>query len=153
IAEEVRAHEWDIIEGKRLTVLNALRDDPVDRFYVQLAHESGELMQGDAEVPPIGRRAPKAGAEVRFRDTYLESEDEDEQGDGVPVASMQVLMPTGNIYVVQVAEPLKRRLGLVLDVTVIVMIVIALMVPIIVGMVWYGLRHGLAPLQRLSQRV
>ena len=153
-AEEVRVHEVDILAGRRLPVLNSLRDDPVDRFYVQLAHENGELMQGDAVVPPVGRREPRATPEVRFRDTYLELEDEVvTQGEGVRVAYRSVAMSSGNFYVVQVAEPLSRRLGLVHEVTLIAMLTVGLLVPGIVAMVWYGLRHGLEPLLRLSERV
>lgn len=154
IAEEVRSHERDILESRRLPVLNSLRDDPVERFYVQLAHESGELMQGDADIPPVGRRAPRAAPEVRFRDTYLEIEDEsDATGDGVRVAYMAVTMASGNLYVVQVAEPLERRLALVREVTIIVMIVISLMIPVMAAMAWHGLRLGLSPLLRLRDRV
>lgn len=153
-AEEVRSRERDILENRRLPVLNSLRDDPVDRFYVQLAHESGELMQGDADIPPVGRRAPRAAGEVRFRDTYLEVEDEsDAPGDGVRVAYMAVTMASGNLYVVQVAEPLSRRLSLVREVTVIVMIVISLMIPGMAAMAWFGLKLGLSPLLRLRDRV
>jgi len=154
IAQEVRVHERDIIEGRALPVLNSMRDDPVDRFYVQLAHESGELMQGDADVPPVGRRAPRASPEPKFRDSYLEVEDDlDAQGEGVRIAYMSVTMTTGNLYTVQVAEPLKRRTGLVREVTLIVMITISLLVPGMAVMVWYGLRHGLQPLLRLRDRV
>lgn len=154
IAEEVRVHERDILENRRLPVLNSLRDDPVDRFHVQLAHESGELMQGDADVPPVGRRAPRASADVRFRDTYLEIEDErDTIGEGVRVAYLAVTMASGNVYVVQVAEPLTRRLGLVREVTIIVMIVISLMIPVMAAMAWIALRNGLSPLLRLRDRV
>lgn len=154
IAEEVRVHEPDILENRRLPVLNSLRDDPVDRFYVQLAHESGELMQGDADVPPVGRRAPRASSEVRFRDTYLEIDDEiDTMGEGVRVAYVAVTMASGNLYVVQVAEPLARRFTLVREVTVIVMIVISLMIPVMTAMAWIALKNGLSPLLRLRDRV
>jgi two-component system sensor histidine kinase TctE len=144
VAEEARVHGGDATH--QLPVLNALRDDPVDRFYVQLARESGEVIAGDAGIPPFAKDDPTPGPSVQFREGYVESEN-------VRVAyTVTPGGPAGSLLV-QIGEPLKRRRALVGDVTAIVMVVIALLVPATVAMVWFGLRHGLTPLLRLRERV
>lgn len=145
VAEEARVHGGDGSAARQLPVLNALRDDPVDRFYVQLARESGEVIAGDAAIPAFAKDDPPPGAGVQFREGFME-------GENVRVA-YTVAPGASGAFLVQVAEPLKRRRALVGDVTAIVMVVIAMLVPATVAMVWFGLRHGLTPLLRLRERV
>jgi two-component system sensor histidine kinase TctE len=147
LAEEVRTHAAEADGTRRLPVFKAFRDDPVDRFYVQLLRPGGERIEGDEDIPPPGPSDPPAEAAVRFRDVTL-------AGASVRLAYQLVTMPTtGQGYVVQVGEPIQRRRGLVSNVTAIVMVVIALLVPATVAMVWLGLRHGLSPLLRLRELV
>ena len=147
LAEEVRTHAPEADGTRRLPVFKAFRDDPVDRFYVQLMGPGGERLEGDEDIPPPGAADPAPEATVRFRDVTL-------AGAPVRLAYELVAMPTtGQKYVVQVGEPIQRRRGLVSNVTAIVMVVIALLVPATVAMVWLGLRHGLSPLLRLREHV
>jgi two-component system sensor histidine kinase TctE len=147
VSEEVRVLGRDDTGRGSLPVFQALRSDPVDKFFLQFSRADGELLDGDAEIPPAAPADPRPGPEVRFRDVVVD-------GEKVRMAYQLVTVPAaGRSYVVQVGESLVRRRTLVGDVTTIVMVVIALLVPATVAMVWLGLRQGLAPLLRLREHV
>ena len=143
VAAEARG---SALEGVMVTpALNALRDDPVDRMYAQIATDSGRTLIGDANMPPPPEIAK--GDVVRLREGIVE-------GRLVRIA-YQWLPATDSrpALLVQVGEPLQRRGALVRNVTALVMAMITVLVPLIVGFVWLGLWRGLRPLRGLGERI
>jgi two-component system sensor histidine kinase TctE len=130
-----------------LPVLNALRNDPVDRLFVHVIDARGEVIAGDTDLPKPGPEDPPPGLAVQFRLTALGAE---------PLRVAYWLVPAASgagALVVQVGEPTRRRRELVGDVTKLVMAVIMLLAPVTVALVWFGLKRGLYPLERLRARV
>ena len=147
VAEEFRSNVRDSRGDRLLPVLNALRNDPVDRMFVQVALQSGEVAAGDANLPlPPGQDGSDPGF-VRIR------------GDTVSGQATRIgylMLPssaTGDAVWVQVAEPVERRRTLVGNVTALVMAMVTLLVPLMVALAWFGLWRGLRPLRELRQRI
>jgi two-component system sensor histidine kinase TctE len=128
-------------------VLNALRNDPVDRLFVHVVDVRGKVLAGDADLPrPAFADVPSAPA-VGFREAVL-------GGEALRIAYSQVPRAgEGEALVVQVGEPLRRRRELVNEVTRLVMAVVVVLVPVTVALVWFGLKRGLQPLELLRERV
>ena len=125
--------------------LKALRLDAFERFTFQVARPDGSVVAGDASLPRARPGEMGIAPAAVFREAFID-------GERMRVVSRLVQRgPDG--LVVQVAEPMQRRHELAGGMSIVVMWVIALLVPATVGLVWYGLRRGLAPLQRLRQRV
>ena len=125
-----------------LPVLDSLRNDPVDRLFVQLARPDGSVLAGDSAVP---MQRDGATQEVSVRDGRI---------DGEPVRIAHTIRVVGGVDLhIQVADPLKRRSALVSQVTSIVMGVLVLIVPVSVALAWFGIWHGLRPLRALQERL
>jgi two-component system sensor histidine kinase TctE len=147
VSEEAASGQRDARGERSLPVLNALRNDPVDRLFVQVMDVDGRTIAGDANLPGLAPGDPAPGLAIQFRDVRLD-------GEKLRVGYGLVPVPGGGpALVVHVGESLRHRHELVNELTAIVMMVTMLLVPITVAMVWFGLKRGLRPLQRLRQRV
>lgn len=150
VAEEFRSSVRDSRGERQLPVLNALRNDPVDRLFVQVALESGDVAAGDANLPlPTAGEAGEAGEAgfVRIREATVGRQQ---------TRVGYLLLPAsaaGEAVWVQVAEPVERRRTLVGNVTALVMAMVTLLVPLMVALAWFGLWRGLRPLRELRQRI
>jgi two-component system sensor histidine kinase TctE len=147
VGEEARIGFADGNEGPALPALNALRNDPVDRLFVNLIDARGNTIAGDKDLPKPTAADPPPDATIRFREAALGKELLRIAYGFVPA------LEGGDSLLVQVGEPIRRRHQLVNDVTWLVMGVIAVLVPLTVALVWFGLRRGLHPLQLLRERV
>jgi two-component system sensor histidine kinase TctE len=130
-----------------LPALNALRNDPVDRLFVNVLDARGVPIAGDLDLPKPTRDDPEPAVAVQFRKAALGVE---------PLRVAYGLVPATNeaeALVVQVGEPSQRRRGLVGEVTKLVIAVIILLAPVTVALVWFGLKRGLRPLERLRMRI
>jgi signal transduction histidine kinase len=147
VAEEFRSSARDARGARMLPVLNALRNDPVDRLYVQVAYASGEVAAGDALVSRPSLDDPAEPGRVYIREGTV-----DKQATRIAYAWIPVAEPAGSFWV-QVAEPIERRRALVGNVTALVMVMVTLFVPLMVALVWFGLWRGLRPLRELRGRI
>jgi two-component system sensor histidine kinase TctE len=147
VGEEARIGFADGNEGPALPALNALRNDPVDRLFVNVIDARGNTIAGDTDLPKPIAADPPPDATIRFREAALGKELLRIAYGFVPA------LEGGDSLLVQVGEPIRRRHQLVNDVTWLVMGVIAVLVPLTVALVWFGLRRGLHPLQLLRERV
>ena len=139
VAEEARV---DARSTRPLAVLSALRNDPVERMWVQIAGDDGAVLAGDYTLPrPAGNSET-----VRLRDEMVE-------GQRLRIASMAVREKAGSLLHVQVGEPIERRRTLVGNVTALVIGMVTLVVPVMVGLVWFGLWRGLRPVRELRRRI
>src|SRR3954468_407405 len=100
VGEEARN---DARSTRPLQVLSALRNDPVERMYAQIAAADGTVLAGDAVLPGphADDRAPVG--EIRMRDTTVDKQP-------VRIGYVWVPDPVGAApLLVQVGDPLKRR--------------------------------------------
>ncbi len=118
----------------------------------QVSAGDGELLRGDADLPPPAlydfpeagvvklRNETFRGEEVRIAYTYVEPE---ESAD--PRARSPVL--------IQIAETQDKRDRLANEIIKGVIFPQFVILPLAVGLVWFGLSRGLSPLQRVRQRL
>jgi two-component system sensor histidine kinase TctE len=122
-------------------------DDTDDLFY-QVLGLRGELLSGEPGVPvPLDAELPVPG-EVRFRDDQINQVD-------VRIATLRVgdVGQGAQTALVQVAETLTKRSQLAREVIKGMVLVQFLILPLAVLLVWLALALGIAPLNRLQQRI
>ena len=124
------------------------RSDRDDVFYYQVAVAGGELANGDRELPQAELPAEIIPETVLFRDEYV-------HGEQVRVAYqfLQPTRPEEPLVVVQVAETLNKRSNLASRVVTEVLFPQFAIIPLAVVLVWVGLSRGIAPLNRLQERI
>jgi len=120
--------------------------DPEDLLFYRVASADGTLLGGDAEMPP----PPGAErAQPRFYSQVVH---------GKPVRMMTAWMPGGTapntqMVQVQVAETLAKRTRFAWEMVANVVLPQVLLIVMATAVVWFGVSHGLAPLQRLRRAV
>jgi len=117
--------------------------DPHDRIYYRVAAVDGSTIAGDARLPMPP--APLTGAlPVRFYDTRIEGEE--------LRASAYALFTRGEepAGTVIFAETLIKRRRLLERILVTLILPLVVITGLAAGLVWYGVRTGLAPLNDLA---
>lgn len=125
------------------TAIEALRIDSSDRIYYQLLDAGGFVVVGNAEWPA----APPmpAGETHVFFDTSLAGE---------PVRAVALIATTeAGPITVQVAETMVKRVALVREVLIATLVPEAIVIGSAVFLLWFGVRLGLAPLERLREEI
>jgi len=123
-----------------------LRADENDITYYQVSGLRGNLVTGDREIPQPAQGEPSPEADsVLFRD-------EDINGNDIRVAYRFVPLGTGHALV-QVAETRKKREELAGRIISGVILPQFAIIPLAVILVYLGLSRGIAPLNRLQQRI
>ena len=123
-----------------------LRADENDITYYQVSGWRGNLVAGDVEVPrPDVAEAPPESDVVLFRD-------DDINGNDIRVAYQFVQLGPGQALV-QVAETRKKREDLAGRIISGVILPQFAIIPLAVVLVYLGLSRGIAPLNRLQQRI
>jgi len=124
------------------------RSDRDDVFYYQVAVAGGELANGDRELPQVEPPREIIPETVLFRDEYV-------HGEQVRVAYqfLQPKRPEEPLVLVQVAETLNKRSNLASRVVTEVLFPQFAIIPLAVVLVWVGLSRGIAPLNRLQERI
>jgi len=137
----------DARSSRPLSVLSALRNDPVERMYAQIATFEGGVLAGDVAMPrPPAAEAPELGA-IRTRDATVDKH-------RVRMGYTWVEDPAGGKpLLVQVGDPLERRHLLVGKVTALVIAIVTFIVPVMVALVWYGVWRGLQPVRELRGHI
>ncbi len=121
--------------------------DGSDSVYFQVVGGRGELVSGDAELPPPPAADAAGPDEVRFRDDQV-------RGESVRVAYRWFAPgPQSPGVLVQVAETLSKRAQLATEIVKAVVLPEFVILPLAVLLVWFALARGLAPLNALQQRI
>ncbi|MFA7503076.1 MAG: sensor histidine kinase N-terminal domain-containing protein [Burkholderiaceae bacterium] len=127
-----------------------LRADDLEPVIFQVKDSRGDLVAGEDGLPAPSiydfpepgrvklRTSEHRGTEVRIAYTYVS-----------PVRMDQRSSPV----LVQVAEPLDERNRLANEIIKGVLFPQFLILPLAVGLVWFGLSRGLAPLKSMQQRI
>jgi two-component system sensor histidine kinase TctE len=120
-----------------------LLSDPYDRIFYRVTDAHGATLAGDARVP-LPADAPTGAQPVRFYDARV--------GDDKVRASAYGLFAGGTDLVgtVVFAETLVKRTRLSERVLATVVVPLLLVTLVVAGLVWYGVRSGLSPLDRLA---
>jgi two-component system sensor histidine kinase TctE len=151
LAQQVRAAP---VSARREALEQAARElfdlEQLGHYYYQVIDERGALVAGHRDFPrprlfdfPDANRVKMrnvtiGGGELRAAYTYVDMP----QKDGEP---LQVL--------VQVAETTEQRGALANEIIKGVILPQFLILPVALGLVWFGLSRGLAPLKSLQERI
>ena len=120
-----------------------LRLDSVDRIYLSVSRENGELIAGQTEMPAPPASIPEGNR--MFYDGIV-------AGDRVRIAALFVPQANGAI-VIQVAETLVKRNRLTQEILVGETIPQLLIAVVAMLLVWLGIIRSLAPLERLRTEI
>lgn len=127
-----------------------LRVDQDDRVYFKVSAADGALIGGDAELaaPP----SPVTPGQPLFYNGMLHGEPVRVVAARVPVGGQDAAQPLAQVQV-QVAETLNRRSRLTRDILASVFLPQLLLILCASAAVYFGVRQGLQPLQRLRRAV
>ncbi len=124
-----------------------LRADEQDALFFQVTGLHGELVAGDREIPWVEIPEKLEPGQVSFRD-------DDISGEEIRVAYQFLPSPPGRVPVlVQVAETRKKREALASRIISGVLLPQFAIIPLAVILVYLGLSRGIAPLNRLQERI
>ena len=124
-----------------------LTEDEGDRQFHQVSLAGGDLIAGDGDVPPLPVGEPRVPGAVKLRDGLL-------GGERVRIAYQ--LLPAhwdARPLLVQVAETRRQRETLASRIISGVLLPQFAIIPLAVILVYLGLTKGLAPLERLRDRI
>jgi two-component system sensor histidine kinase TctE len=129
------------------TILRAEDEDPV---FFQFVGPTGEVMLGESELPaPALYDFPEPGVTKLRMETF--------KGDEVRVAYVYVDAPqpehAGRLVLVQIAETQDKRARLANEIIKGVILPQFLILPLALGLVWFGLGRGLGPLKSLQEGI
>ena len=126
-----------------------LRADEFDTIYFQVLGPRGDVLAGDALMPPPAVGENPLPQIVYYRDETFRDTD-------IRVAAMFLqyseLSGEGRVWI-QVGETLEKRHRLSNDIVAGVLLPQFFLIPLAAALVWFGLMRGLAPLSRLELRI
>ncbi|GMV03396.1 MAG: sensor histidine kinase N-terminal domain-containing protein [Burkholderiaceae bacterium] len=139
-------------EPLAVTATHLLQGDEDGRAYFQIIDTDGTLIAGDPDLPrPRLYDFPEV-AQVKLRNAIMHSAE-------FRVAYAYLLKPSpaggpsGRWMLVQVGETLERRSRLANEIIKGVIFPQFLILPLALGLVWFGLSRGLAPLKSLQHQI
>lgn len=146
LAQEVKAQKGRLTFELPPTALEVFQWDDVDKTFFKITSSQLGFMAGDTAVP-----APPDLAAAETQPTYFDSTI---RGQRVRVVSM-VIEPKdiSENVVVQVAETLNKRRGMMTEILLAVLIPQVLLVLVGGIHVWVGINRGLSPLHTLTHEI
>ncbi|MEO8101274.1 MAG: sensor histidine kinase N-terminal domain-containing protein [Betaproteobacteria bacterium] len=128
-----------------------LADDDTDAHFIRIDSANGSFLLGEPELPSLPLDQLREGGQVAFRTL-------DFRDSSVRIAALKHLRDSGNSpagtpIIVYVAESTEKRTALAREIMKGIVFPQLLMVPLMVLLMWLGLRRGAAPLERLRAQV
>ena len=126
-----------------------LHADEEDTVYLQVRSPQGEIVAGDPDLPQAAIDPGIVADQVYFRDEEIAGED-------VRIAYMHFQAERssgGQLFMVQVAETRIKRGTLASRVVAGVLLPQFAIIPMAVILVYFGLGHGIAPINRLQRLI
>lgn len=123
--------------------LQVLLTDKYDHIYFLVLGHHGEFIAGHQGLP-----TPPVRPQEKNRTYY----DGHYRGEAVRIAALFSPTRNGDITVM-VAETLVKRHNLIDDILLGMLIPETLLVAAVIALIWFGVGHGLAPLNRLRQEI
>ena len=140
------------LEPLAVTANHLLQDNDEEKVFFQVLDVDGSLLAGDADLPrPRLYDFPEVGR-VRLRTAVM-------RGVDVRISYTHLVKPTtgaessGQWMLIQVGETLDRRGRLANEIIKGVIFPQFLILPMALGLVWFGLSRGLAPLKSMQHRI
>lgn len=118
-----------------------LRLDHVDAVYFVVRNDSGEIVAGDADFPPVPK--PRSMNEPEARDSRMR---------GAPIRVITLLTLAGSEPVtISVAETLWKRLGLRAGSNFVILLMHELLLTLVsIAIIWLAVTRGMAPLRAMQ---
>ena len=165
LAQQVR--DTGGVLGGRLpgSARDILRADDIDNIYYQVIGPGNDLFDGDRDIPlPSDEETPQPwqiqlrsdtihNAEVRIAHTWIDLRRASGDGRTNSRHASDSSATGPRLALVQVAETLDKRSQLANQIIKGVILPEFIILPIALGLVWFALAHGLAPLAQLQQRI
>lgn len=126
-----------------------LADDDVDTHFYRIDSANGDFLLGEPELPQLPRDQSRALGTVVFRTVEFRES-------SVRLAALHHAAPPGSESVsvtVYLAESSDRRTALAREIMKGIVFPQMLVIPLMVLLMWVGLRRGAAPLKRLREQV
>jgi two-component system, OmpR family, sensor histidine kinase TctE len=125
-----------------------LRTDASEHVYLQVRGPHGELIGGDADLPPPSDDEPASTGLVQFRNLMF-------KGEEVRIAYLEIEGTDSHDQraLVQVAETMGKRGQLADEIIKGVILPQLVILPVAVILIWFGLSRGVRPLSRLQRRI
>lgn len=143
IAEHVKTVGTQAVLELPTVAQDVLRIDSYDRVYFSVRSADGELIAGQAEMPPPPASVPD-GHRLFYYGTI--------SGERVRIAALYVPRPQGAV-VVQVAETMVKRNRLIREILIGETIPDLLIAVVAMLLIWFGIIRSLAPLERLRTEI
>jgi signal transduction histidine kinase len=124
--------------------LRLILEDPRDHRYFAIYDEKGVLLAGDPRLPRP--QAAYAADHAMFNYILL-------AGNKLRMVAIKGDQVDQPIYRILVAETLTRRDRLALRLSRVVLIPQVLMILLVAPLIWFGVKHGLRPLDNLCRRI
>jgi len=149
LAQQVRIASDRIVVILPRAARDFLAADEEDVTYFQVVGARGQMLAGEADLPPPGLYDFPVPGKVKLRTaTY--------RGDQVRIGYLYIDVTDGQDIeqvLVQVAETLDKRTRLANEIIKGVIFPQFMILPVAVLLVWFGLARGLAPLKSLQRRI
>lgn len=141
---------------KTVTQLNnsardILRADDLDTIYFQVKEVTGELLDGDKELPmPNEDEKPTAGG-ITMRNVTLHGVDMRVAFGYIDIGKKEPHLP--HLVLIQVGETMEKRSALANEIIKGVILPQFIILPIALALIWFALSRGLLPLKELQHRI
>jgi signal transduction histidine kinase len=146
LASQVKSSGGTIAVDQPDTALKMISIDPYDEVYFKVSDHLHGIIAGRRELPPPPVQDALVGMPY-YHDGMVD-------GKHVRIASMYRQVGNGNALVlIQVAETLVKRKLLASEILAGVVLPQLLLISLALVIVWYGIRRGLSPLQRIQEEV
>lgn len=145
LADQAEVRQGVVMVDLPQTALDLLEYDEDDLVYYRITAPDGQLVRGDAALP-LPKHLPLPNQHLYY-DTQLEGK----PARAVVFAlSLQGTSAHG-VVLIQIAETLTKRELMVSEVMAVMVLPQLLMVVLAAALLFYGVKRGLSPLQRLSE--
>ena len=150
LAQQVSYSNGKVVITLPTVARDMLRADDEDEIYLQIIGKSNELLMGEKLLPkPTLYDFPEPGT-VKLRTALF-------KGNEIRIAYTYIQAPVSNSdqksVLIQVGETQVKRTRLANEIIKGVIFPQVIVLPIALGLVWFGLGRGLAPLQSLQRRI
>nr|WP_051109929.1 sensor histidine kinase [Massilia niastensis] len=156
LTQQVRMVDGRVTAQLRNGARDILRADDVDSVYFQISGPGGEHLDGDRDLA----RPRPGNTDDRARTGAVAFRNDSFHGTPIRIAYSYVNLDplrerrdTDGMALVQVAETLEKRAHLANEIIKGVILPQFIILPVILGLVWFALSRGLSPLAELQERI
>jgi len=143
LAKQIRIENGQTVLDLPPVAQQVLLTDKFDRIYYLVQGPNGEFVAGHKGLP-LPENSPMEENQIYY-DGYF-------HGERIRVAALFVPSETGQVHVLM-AETLIKRNKLIWEILLGMLVPEILLVVATIGLVWFGVKRGLAPIERLRKEI